>query len=480
MVNSNPETVSTDYDTSDKLYFEPLTREDVLDIIESEKPDGVIVQFGGQTPLNLAVPLDKKGVKIIGTPPDAIDRAEDRKRFQQFLQKLGLRQPENDTVFTLEEALVTAESIGFPIVMRPSYVLGGRDMRIVYNEKGIRDFMAIPGIAQSDHPVLLDKFLKDAIEVDVDAVSDGTMTVIGGIMEHIEEAGIHSGDSACVLPPHTLSDAMIDEITRATKAMAEELGVIGLMNVQYAVKDEMLYVLEVNPRASRTVPFVSKATGVPLAKIATKVMMGMSLKELGLTKEKKISHWAVKEAVFPFDRFDNVDTLLGPEMKSTGEVMGIDMSPGLALAKSQQAAGQKLPLHGQVFVSVRHGDKDAIVPVARELVRIGFKLLATRGTATRLQQDGIECEQVNKISQGRPHILDKLQDGQVQWIINTSSGSRTTEDSYSIRRAALNFHIPYTTTITGASSIAQAIGTLLTREVGVKTVQEFTFSQNDS
>jgi len=476
MVNSNPETVSTDYDTSDKLYFEPLTREDVLDIIESEKPDGVIVQFGGQTPLNLAVPLDKKGVKIIGTPPDAIDRAEDRKRFQQFLQKLGLRQPENDTANTLAEALAAAGKIGFPIVMRPSYVLGGRDMRIVYNEQGICDFMAIPGIAMSDHPVLLDQFLKDAIEVDVDAVSDGTMTVIGGIMEHIEEAGIHSGDSACVLPPHTLSTAMIEEITRATKSMAEELGVIGLMNVQYAVKGDMLYVLEVNPRASRTVPFVSKATGVPLAKIATKVMLGMTLEQLGFTKEKKISHWAVKEAVFPFDRFANVDTLLGPEMKSTGEVMGIDASPGLAVAKSQQAAGQKLPLSGQVFVSVRHGDKDAIVPVARELVRIGFKLLATRGTAARLKQDGIECEEVNKISQGRPHILDKLQDGQVQWIINTSSGSRTTEDSYTIRRAALDFHIPYTTTITGASSIAQAIATLGSRNVGVKTVQEFTLS----
>jgi carbamoyl-phosphate synthase large subunit len=473
MVNSNPETVSTDYDTSDKLYFEPLTREDVLDIIESEKPDGVIVQFGGQTPLNLAVPLDRKGVKIIGTPPDAIDRAEDRKRFQQFLQKLGLRQPENDTAMNLEEALAVAGRIGYPVVMRPSYVLGGRDMRVVYNEQGIRDFMAIPGIAASDHPVLLDKFLKDAIEVDVDAVSDGKMTVIGGIMEHIEEAGIHSGDSACVLPPHTLSEPMIDEITRATKAMAEELGVIGLMNIQYAVKGEDLYILEVNPRASRTVPFVSKATGVPLAKIATKVMLGMSLEEIGFTREKKIDHWAVKEAVFPFDRFDNVDTLLGPEMKSTGEVMGIDYSPGLAVAKSQQAAGQQLPVSGRVFVSVRHGDKDAVVQVARELVQLGFKLLATRGTAFRLKREGIECEKVNKISQGRPHILDMLQDGRVQWIINTSSGSRTTEDSYTIRRAALDLHIPYTTTITGALSMAQAVGTLSSREVGVRTVQEF-------
>jgi len=473
MVNSNPETVSTDYDTSDKLYFEPLTREDVLDIIEREKPDGVIVQFGGQTPLNLAVPLDRKGVTIIGTPPDAIDRAEDRKRFQQFLQKLGLRQPDNDTAFSLEEALSVAEKIGYPVVMRPSYVLGGRDMRVVYNEQGIRDFMAIPGIAMSEHPVLLDQFLKDAIEVDVDAVSDGTTTVIGGVMEHVEEAGIHSGDSACVLPPHTLSQPMIEEIARATKAMAEELGVIGLMNVQYAVKDEMLYVLEVNPRASRTVPFVSKATGVPLAKIATKVMMGMSLQDLGFTEERKISHWAVKEAVFPFDRFLNVDTLLGPEMKSTGEVMGIDESLGLAVAKAQQAAGQKLPLSGQVFVSVRHGDKNAVVPVAKELRELGFKLLATRGTAAKLMEAGIECEQVNKISQGRPHILDMLQDGQVQWIINTSSGSRTTEDSYTIRRAALDFHIPYSTTLTGAYSMTQAIATLSKIDARVMTVQEF-------
>jgi carbamoyl-phosphate synthase large subunit len=473
MVNSNPETVSTDYDTSDRLYFEPLTREDVLDIIEREKPDGVIVQFGGQTPLNLAVPLDKKGVKIIGTSPDAIDRAEDRKRFQQFLQKLGLRQPDNDTAFTLEEALEVANRIGFPVVMRPSYVLGGRDMRIVYNEQGIRDFMALPSIVMSEHPVLLDKFLKDAIEVDVDAVSDGTTTVIGGIMEHIEEAGIHSGDSACVLPPHTLSEAMIEEITRASKAMAEELGVIGLMNVQYAVKDEILYVLEVNPRASRTIPFISKATGVQLAKIATKVMMGITLQELGFTEEKKIKHWAVKEAVFPFDRFQNVDTLLGPEMKSTGEVMGIDSSLGLAFAKSQLAAGQVLPLAGQVFISVRHGDKDAVVKVAKELEKMGFNILATRGTVARLMEAGIVCEQVNKISQGRPHILDRLQDGGVQWIINTSSGTRTTEDSYTIRRAALDFHIPYSTTITGAQSMAQAIKTLIQKEADVQTVQEF-------
>ncbi|WP_420208317.1 carbamoyl-phosphate synthase large subunit [Candidatus Electronema sp. JC] len=473
MVNSNPETVSTDYDTSDRLYFEPLTKEDVLSIIEREKPDGVIVQFGGQTPLNLAVPLARAGVPIVGTSPDAIDRAEDRERFQQMLQKLGLKQPENAIAHNLAEALKAVEQIGFPVVMRPSYVLGGRDMRIVYNEQGIREFMALPSVAGSEHPVLLDRFLKDAIEVDVDAVSDGKMTVLGGIMEHIEEAGIHSGDSACVLPPHTLSVEMIAEISRATKAMSAELGVVGLMNVQYAVKDETLYVLEVNPRASRTVPFVSKATGVPLARIAAKVMLGLTLEQLGFTKEVTIKHWAVKEAVFPFDRFENVDTLLGPEMKSTGEVMGIDDNLGLALAKSQQAAGQKVPKNGCVFISVRHSDKDGMVPVAKELVRMGFSILATQGTADKLAEHGVGCERVNKISQGRPHILDKLKDGQVQWIVNTSSGSRTTEDSYFIRRAALNYHIPYTTTVSGAVSMAQAIAALAEKEIGVKTVQEF-------
>jgi carbamoyl-phosphate synthase large subunit len=415
------------------------------------------------------VPLARAGVPIVGTSPDAIDRAEDRERFQQMLQKLGLKQPENAIAHNLAEALKAVEQIGFPVVMRPSYVLGGRNMRIVYNEQGIREFMAMPAIAGSEHPVLL----KDAIEVDVDAVSDGKMTVLGGIMEHIEEAGIHSGDSACVLPPHTLSPSMIAEISRATKAMSAELGVVGLMNVQYAVKGETLYVLEVNPRASRTVPFVSKATGVPLARIAAKVMLGLSLEQLGFTKEVTIKHWAVKEAVFPFDRFENVDTLLGPEMKSTGEVMGIDDNLGLALAKSQQAAGQKVPKNGCVFISVRHSDKDGMVPVAKELVRMGFSILATQGTADKLAEHGVGCERVNKISQGRPHILDKLKDGQVQWIVNTSSGSRTTEDSYFIRRAALNYHIPYTTTVSGAVSMAQAIDALAEKEIGVKTVQEF-------
>jgi len=473
MVNSNPETVSTDYDTSDKLYFEPLTREDVLNIIEREKPDGVIVQFGGQTPLNLAGPLAQANVPIVGTSPDSIDRAEDRKRFQQFLHKLNLKQPANGTARTMEEALAIAERIGYPVVVRPSYVLGGRAMRIVYNEKGIREFMGSAIIVSSKHPVLIDKFLKDAVEVDVDAISDGEVTIIGGIMEHIEEAGIHSGDSACVLPPHSLSPEMIQQIKAASKVMALELDVIGLMNVQFAVKDNELYVLEVNPRASRTIPFVSKATGVPLAKLATKVMMGMKLAELGLTKEVEVSHWAVKEAVFPFDRFANVDTLLGPEMKSTGEVMGLDSSVGIAFAKSQLAAGQKLPNKGNVLFSVRDSDKPAILPLARRLLDLGFSILATSGTASYLAEHNVECAMVNKISQGRPHLLDKVQDNQVQWIINTSMGSRTTEDSYSIRRSALDYHLPYTTTTSGALSMVTALETVREKEIQVKAIQEY-------
>ncbi len=474
MVNSNPETVSTDYDTSDKLYFEPLTLEDVLNIIDLEKPDGVIVQFGGQTPLNLAVALEEEGVPIVGTPPDSIDRAEDRKRFQQFLQKLGLRQPENDTVYTLEDAINVANIIEYPVVVRPSYVLGGRDMRIVYNDDEIRDFMSIPGIAGAEHPVLIDKFLKDAIEVDVDALCDGEETIIGGIMQHIEEAGIHSGDSACVLPPHTLSSEMIAEIKEASRAMALELGVIGLMNVQFAVKGTDLYVLEVNPRASRTVPFVSKATGVPLAKIATKVMLGKSLRELGLTEEVEIDHWAVKEAVFPFNRFDNVDTLLGPEMKSTGEVMGIDDDLGLALAKGQLAAGSVLPVSGAVFISVRDSDKSTILSPAKTLVDMGFSLIATSGTAEFLQSNNIQCTQVNKISEGRPHILDLMQDNQICWVVNTSMGRRATEDSYTIRRAALELHIPYTTTASGAVAFVMAMKAVSEKDIAVHPVQYFT------
>ncbi len=473
MVNSNPETVSTDYDTSDKLYFEPLTREDVLNIIDQEQPDGVIVQFGGQTPLNLAVPLEEAGVPIIGTPPDAIDRAEDRERFQKFLQKLNLRQPENDTVFTEEEAIEAANRIGYPVVIRPSYVLGGRAMRIAYTEEAIKEFMISIGGTAQEHPILIDQFLKDATEVDVDAISDGTNTIIGGIMEHIEEAGIHSGDSACVMPPHSLSGKMIEEITSASRAMAVELGVIGLMNVQYAIKDETLYVLEVNPRASRTVPFVSKATGVPLAKLATKIMMGKSLPELGLTEEVSISHWAVKEAVFPFDRFEGVDSLLGPEMKSTGEVMGIDDNLGLAIGKALLAAGSKLPEKGNVFISVRDSDKDSIVGVAGALKKMGFTLFATDGTNEFLLANDIDSHRINKISQGRPHILDMVRNHEITWIINTSMGRRTTEDSYQIRRAAIDLHIPYTTTTNGAAAFVSAMRAFGETTIGVKPVQKF-------
>jgi carbamoyl-phosphate synthase large subunit len=473
MVNSNPETVSTDYDTSDKLYFEPLTREDVLNIIDKEKPEGVIVQFGGQTPLNLAVPLAKAGVNILGTSPDSIDRAEDRKRFQQLLQKLNLVQPANGTATSTEEALAVGEKIGYPVVVRPSYVLGGRAMRIVYNENELKRYMTSAIAVSSEHPILIDKFLKEAVEVDVDAISDSETTVIGGIMQHIEEAGIHSGDSACVLPPYSLSPEMLTSIKNATKAMAGELKVIGLMNVQYAVKDNVLYVLEVNPRASRTVPFVSKATGVPLAKLATRVMMGEKLKNLGFTEEVAITHYAVKEAVFPFDRFDNVDTLLGPEMKSTGEVMGIDDSLGLAFAKSQLAAGQRIPTEGNVLISVRWGDKPAVLPIARQLVELGFSLLATTNTAQFLKENNVPCTRIHKISEGRPHILDKIQDKGIQWIINTSMGTRTTEDSYTIRRAALSYHLPYTTTIAGAESMVKAIAVFRERTLEVKSLQEY-------
>ncbi|MBA2848571.1 carbamoyl-phosphate synthase large subunit [Thermosulfuriphilus ammonigenes] len=473
MVNSNPETVSTDYDTSDKLYFEPLTFEDVMHIYEIHRPRGVIVQFGGQTPLNLAVPLARAGVPILGTSPDAIDRAEDRERFKALLEKLGLIQPPNGTAFTLEEAKDVASRIGYPVLVRPSYVLGGRAMQIVYDEEGLSRFMVEAAKVSPEHPVLIDKFLQDAIEVDVDALSDGTHTVIGGIMEHIEEAGIHSGDSACVLPPHTLKSSVVNEIAEATRALARELGVVGLMNVQYAVKGGELYVLEVNPRASRTVPFVSKATGVPLARLATKVMLGRSLKDLGFTSEIRVPHVAVKESVFPFRRFPGVDVLLGPEMKSTGEVMGIDQSFGLAFAKAQLAAGQRLPTEGTVFITVKDEDKEAIVETAKLLYDLGFKIIATEGTSVFLAKRGVPNQRVLKVSEGRPNVVDLIKNGQIQLVINTALGKRTKEDAYIIRRATLDYNIPYATTVAGAKAMALAVKAMKEEGFQVVPLQEY-------
>ncbi len=471
MVNSNPETVSTDYDTSDKLYFEPLTHEDVLHIVETEKPDGVIVQFGGQTPLNLSLALLESGAPIIGTSPESIARAEDRKQFQAMLNKLGLVQPPNGTARTIPEAVAVADEIGFPVIVRPSYVLGGRAMKIVYDRKDLENFTNIALQASPGHPVLIDKFLEDAVEVDVDAVCDGHDTVIGGIMEHIEAAGVHSGDSACVLPTYSLTSSELKEIAAATKAMAKDLNVIGLMNVQYAIKKGRLYVLEVNPRASRTVPFVSKATGVPLAKIATKIMVGKTLAELGFTKEVIPAHISVKEAVLPFDRFPNVDILLGPEMKSTGEVMGVDVDFGRAYAKSQIGAGQNLPTTGAVFISVQEKDKEAALDVAAQFKKIGFKIIATRGTSDYFYANGIENQRINKVSSGRPHVVDAIMNREIQFIINSGTGDKTRRDGYLIRRAALKYNIPYATTIAGARAMCTGIAAIKEKPLSVKAIQ---------
>ena len=473
MVNSNPETVSTDYDISDKLYFEPLTHEDVTHIIDREKPKGVIVQFGGQTPLNLAVGLQAAGAPIIGTSPDSIDRAEDRERFKVLLKKLGLIQPENGTAFTVPEALKVAETIGYPVVVRPSYVLGGRAMEIVFEPAALENFMAKAVLVSPGHPILIDKFLEEAIEIDVDAVSDGQKTLICGIMEHIEEAGIHSGDSACVLPPYTLKPDQIERIRSNTYALARELGVQGLMNIQYAIKDNILYVLEVNPRASRTIPFVSKATGVPWAKVATRVMLGISLQSQGLTREIVPAHISVKESVFPFLRFPGVDTLLGPEMKSTGEVMGIDQSFGLAFAKSQLGAGSNLPLSGTVFISIKDQDKKMILSTAQKLYNLGFKIMATSGTSRFFDQAGIPNQMVNKVREGRPHVVDRMKNGEIQLVINTTIGSKSVSESYSIRQTALVHRIPYTTTVAGARATAEAIEALQQKKISVRTIQEY-------
>ena len=458
MVNSNPETVSTDYDTSDRLYFEPVTYEDVLNIVDFEQPEGVIVQFGGQTPLNLALPLMHAGVQMVGTSPDAIDRAEDRERFKRLLKQLHLKQPTNGTAMSLVEAKEIAEKIGFPLVLRPSYVLGGRGMDIVYSMDEFERYFRESARVSPEHPVLIDKFLEHAVEVDVDALADGKDCYIGGIMEHIEEAGIHSGDSACVLPPHTISEELIEEIERQTVALAKELEVIGLMNIQFAIKDDEVYIIEVNPRASRTVPFVSKATGVPLAKLATRIMMGEKLMDLDPWRTRKSGFISVKEAVFPFNRFPNVDVLLGPEMRSTGEVMGIDQTFGMAFLKSQLAAGQVLPLQGQVFISVNDWDKHHILPVAEIFRDMGFRILATRGTATYLYEHGIkEVEPVLKVSEGRPHVIDHIKNKGISLVINTVTGSKTVTDSRDIRQAVLLYNVPYATTVAGAKAMAQAI-----------------------
>jgi len=473
MVNSNPETVSTDYDTSDKLYFEPLTKEDVLHIAETEKPMGVIVQFGGQTPLNLSESLHAAGVPILGTQPESIDRAEDRELFQAMLNKLGLVQPANGTAMTIDEAVSVAEDIGYPVVVRPSYVLGGRAMKIVYDQKELENFARLAILASPGYPVLIDKFLEDAIEMDVDAISDGNRAVIGGIMEHIEAAGVHSGDSACVLPPFTLAPDMLEEISSATKAMAHELSVVGLMNVQYAIKDNRLFVIEVNPRASRTIPFVSKATGIPLAKIATKVMLGRTLEELGFVEEVVPAYISIKEAVLPFDRFPDVDTLLGPEMKSTGEVMGIDSHFGGAYAKAQLGAGMKLPTRGTVFISVKDSDKGAVLSVADQFHKIGFNIMSTSGTSAFLSENGIPNQSVTKVSMGRPNVVDAIKNGNIQFIINTGAGDTSKRDGYHIRRSALKFTIPYATTISGAKAMCRGVTALREKELSVKTVQAY-------
>jgi carbamoyl-phosphate synthase large subunit len=473
MVNCNPETVSTDYDTSDRLYFEPLTKEDVLAILEKEQPEGVIVQFGGQTPLNLAVALEREGAQILGTSPDSIDRAEDRERFADLLNLLRLRQPPNGTARSTGEAVAVADRIGYPVLLRPSYVLGGRAMEIVHDEEGLRRYLEEAVQASEERPVLIDRFLEDAIEVDVDAISDGETVVIGGIMEHIEEAGVHSGDSACSLPPRSLSPDVVEEIARQTKALAAELGVVGLMNVQFAVKNGEIFILEANPRASRTVPFVSKAIGVPLAKLAAKVMAGRRLADLGFTREVIPAHVSVKEAVFPFIKFPDVDTLLGPEMKSTGEVMGIDETFGKAFAKAQVAAGTLLPRTGTAFVSIRDEDKEGILSAVRDLFACGFRIIGTRGTVDFLTRNGIPAEEILKINEGRPHAADLIKNGEIDLVINTPLGAQSKADSYYIRRTALVYNIPYFTTLAAARAAAQAIRALISEDLAVRSLQEY-------
>ena len=477
MVNCNPETVSTDYDTSDRLYFEPLTAEDVIAIVRKEQTNGIvlgcIVQYGGQTPLKLSQALEKAGIPILGTSADAIDVAEDRERFQVLLHKLGLRQPENGVARSAEEAEAITNRIGYPVVIRPSYVLGGRAMEIVYDNTALHRYMREAVRVSGDNPVLIDRYLNDAIEVDVDCIADGETVYVAGVMEHIEEAGIHSGDSACALPPYTLSPATVTELKAETEAMAKALGVVGLMNVQYAIKDNEIYVLEVNPRASRTVPFVAKATGVPVAKIGARVMAGAKLSDFRLDDDSIAPHVAVKEAVFPFARFPNVDTILGPEMKSTGEVMGLDSSFERAFAKSQLGAGVKLPMAGCVLLSVRDSHKTAAVAVARRLLDMGFSIMATSGTAGRLREAGLKVTTVNKVLEGRPHCVDSIRSGDVQMVINTAAGASAVADSFDIRRSALTHGVPHYTTIAGARAAAHAIAAMKSGGLEVAPLQAY-------
>ena len=474
MVNSNPETVSTDYDTSDKLYFEPLTAEDVLSIADVEQPAGVIVQFGGQTPLNLARDLERGGLNIAGTSPDAIDLAEDRKRFGALIKKLGIRQPENGTAISTDEAIAIAEQIGYPVLVRPSYVLGGRAMAIVYDRDALIAYMRNAIEASPERPILIDRFLEDAHEFDIDAVADPTAVVIGGIMQHIESAGVHSGDSACVLPPYQISDTNLDELRRHTHALARALNVVGLMNIQFAIQGEDVFIIEVNPRASRTVPFVSKAIGVPLAKVAVRAMVGRTLAEQDFTREVPINHIAVKEAVLPFNKFPGVDTVLGPEMKSTGEVMGIDTDFGLSFQKAQLGAGVRLPQEGTVFLSVNDRDKEGLIPIAQQLSDMNFRLIATGGTCAFLKNHNIACNRIFKIQEGRPNILDAIKNGEISLMINTPAGEQSQAADPEIRKAAVQYGLPYTTTLSGAAAAVAGIQSLKNNSaIRIRSLQDF-------
>jgi carbamoyl-phosphate synthase large subunit len=473
MVNSNPETVSTDFDISDALYFEPLTLEDVLEIVAVERPLGVVVQLGGQTPLRLARALEAAGVRILGTSPEAIDLAEDRGRFEAVTRELGVQQPPSGTAQSVDEAVAVASRVGYPVLVRPSYVLGGRAMEIVYDDASLRSYFARAARVAPEHPVLIDRFLEDAFEADVDAIADGTRCVIGGVMQHIEDAGIHSGDSACVLPPYLITEAQVEEMRQHTRAFALRLGVVGLINVQYAIKNGIVHVLEVNPRGSRTVPFVSKTTGVPLASLAAAVMVGKTLDELGLQDDVVQPYVAVKEAVFPFSKFSGVDLVLGPEMRSTGEVMGIADSFGMAFAKAQISADGALPLSGAIFVTVNDHDKPTVVPIARRFHALGFRIVGTEGTARYLRARGVPTERVHKVHEARPNAIDLLVSGDIQLLINTPLGKLTQEDDYAIRRAALQHRIPYTTTLSAASAACDAIIALRSRAGDVRPIQEW-------